>query len=91
VAIFSAGDFDAVTVQPETVRFGATGTEAAPVSFVVRDRNRDHRRDLILRFQIQDMGIKCGDTTASLTGQIANGLPIVGTSGIVTPACKKKK
>ena len=30
-------------------------------------------RDMVVRFEIQDTGIKCGDTSATLTGQISNG------------------
>src|SRR5205823_5678237 len=37
VAIFSVDGFDATTVDPNTVRFGATGTEAAPIHVGRRD------------------------------------------------------
>jgi hypothetical protein len=89
VAIFSGNDFDATTVDVSTVRFGATGTEAAPIHVGRRDVNGDGDRDMVVRFQIQDTGIKCGDTSAVLTGQISGGQSIIGSSPITTVQCKK--
>ena len=37
VAVFSGKGFDATTLDPNTVRFGATGTEAAPIHLGRRD------------------------------------------------------
>jgi hypothetical protein len=79
--------FGGGTVDPNTVRFGATGTEAAPVNVGRRDVDGDGDRDMVVRFQIQDTGIKCGDTSAVLTGQISNGPAIIGSSPIQTVQC----
>jgi hypothetical protein len=91
VAIFTANGFDATTVDPNTVRFGATGIEAAPIYSAIRDVNGDGSFDMILRFAIQDTGIVCGDTSISLTGQTSQGLSIIGSSPIKTVQCKKPK
>jgi hypothetical protein len=91
VAIFSANGFDATAVDPNTVRFGATGTEAAPIQGAIRDVDGDGLFDLVLRFAIPDTGIMCGDTSASLTGQTAEGLSITGSSPIKTVQCGKEK
>ena len=69
VAIFSVNGFDATTVHGNTVRFGATGIEAAPIQGAIRDVNGDGRFEMVLRFAIPDTGIVCGNTSASLTGQ----------------------
>ena len=90
VAIFSVNGFDATTVDSSTVRFGATGAEAAPVHVALRDVDGDGHRDMVLRFQIQDTGIKCGDTSALLTGQISGGLSFIGSSPITTVQCKQQ-
>jgi hypothetical protein len=90
VAIFSVNGFDATIVDPNTVRFGATGTEAAPVHIGRRDVAGDGDRDIVLRFQIPDTGIRCGDTSASLTGQTSNGVSFIGSSPIKTVQCKKQ-
>ena len=90
VAIFSVNGFDATTVDANTVRFGATGTEAAPVHGAIRDVDGDGRFDMVLRFAIQDTGIQCGDTSASLTGQTSQGLSIMGSSPLKTVQCKQQ-
>ena len=91
VAILSVNGFDATTVHANTVRFGATGTEAAPIQGAIRDVDGDGRFDMVLRFAIPDTGITCGDTSASLTGQTAQGLSIIGSSPIKTVQCPKQK
>jgi hypothetical protein len=91
VAVFSAKGFDATTLDLNTVRFGAKGTEAAPVHVGRRDVDRDGRHDLVVRFQIQESGIQCGDTSATLIGQTSSGLAIVGSSPIRTTGCKEPK
>jgi subtilisin family serine protease len=87
VAILTGNGFNAATVDPNTVRFGATGTEAAPVNFALRDVDRDGDTDMVLRFEIQDTGIKCGDTSASLTGRTFSGLSFSGSDSIRTVRC----
>lgn len=87
VAILTGNGFDAATVDPNTVRFGATGAEAVPVNFALRDVNGDGAMDMVLRFEIQDTGIKCGDTSASLTGQTSSGLSFRGSDSIRTVRC----
>jgi hypothetical protein len=90
VAIFSGNGFDATNVDSSTVRFGATGTEATPIHVRLTDVDGDGLRDMVLRFEILDTGIKCGDTSALLTGQIPNGSPVFGSSPITTVQCKKQ-
>src|SRR5262245_3567600 len=87
VAILTGNGFDAATVDPNTVRFGATGAEAVPVNFALRDVNGDGAMDMVLRFEIQDTGIKCGDTSASLTGQTSSGLSFRASDSIRTVRC----
>jgi hypothetical protein len=91
VAIFSVNGFDATTVNANTVRFGATGSEAAPIHVALRDVDESGHVDMVLRFRIQDTGIKCGDTLASLTGQASPGASFIGSSPIKTVQCKQPK
>lgn len=88
VAVFSGKGFDATTLDPNTIRFGATGTEAAPVHLGRRDVDGDGRRDLVVRFQIPDTGISCGDSSATLTGNVSTGAAIIGSSPIRTVQCR---
>lgn len=88
VAILTTATFDAATVDPTTVFFGKTGTEAAPVQSALEDVDGDVDTDLILHFNTQDTGIMCGDTSASLTGETFDGQAIEGSDSIKTAGCK---
>ena len=87
VAILSLNGFDATIVRPNSVRFGATGVEAAPINVVRNDVDGDGNRDMILRFQIRATGLECGDTAISLTGETSNGVAFKGSTPIST-LCK---
>jgi hypothetical protein len=88
VAILSSDTFDARTVDKSTVRFGATGTEAAPVKSLVTDVNADGMPDLLLYFKVQASGFACGNTSASLTGQTFSGQAIQGTDSVKIVGCQ---
>lgn len=88
VAILTTGAFDATTVDPTTVRFGRSGTEAAPVQSALEDVDADGDIDRILHFRTQDTGIQCGDTSASLTGRSLGGQAIGGSDTVSTEGCK---
>ncbi|MGZ3789690.1 MAG: hypothetical protein ACXVLQ_14265 [Bacteriovorax sp.] len=88
VAILTTSSFNAASVIPNTVHFGSMGTEAAPVQYAMEDVDGDGDLDLILHFNTQDTGIKCGDTSATLTGKTIDGKDITGTDSIVTVGCK---
>jgi hypothetical protein len=87
VAVLTTEAFDASAVDAATVRFGRTGTEAVPVRSALRDVDADGDVDLLLRFQIPDTGIVCGDTSASLSGTTFGGQMIEGTDAVMTPSC----
>ena len=91
VVLFSINGFDATTVDPESVRFGATGSEAIPLHVGRRDLDRDSDRDLVFRFEIRDTEIECGDRVASLTGKTFGGRSIMGSSQIRTTHCGKQE
>jgi hypothetical protein len=80
--------FEATTVDPTTVRFGPTGTEAAPVHDSWEDVDGDGDVDVIVHFTTQDTGIKCGDSSATLTGTTVGDQAINGTDAIKTVGCK---
>src|SRR5215475_11984448 len=90
VAILTTDTFDATTVDPTTVRFGRTGTEAVPVRSALTDFDEDGDLDLVLRFRTPAMGIQCGDTSALLTGQTFGGQPIEGSDAVSTVGCSSR-
>jgi VCBS repeat protein len=89
VAVLTRGGFDATDVDPTTVRFGRSGTEAAPIHFALKDVDRDGNTDIVLRFKTRRTGIACGDTTASLSGKTFGGQRIKGADFIRTVGCKR--
>ena len=88
VAVLTTGTFDAATVDPATVRFGPTGTEAAPVQSALQDVDGDGDVDMILHFSAQVTGIQCGATSAFLTAQTMGAQAIQGSDSINTVGCK---
>jgi len=67
VAIVGSPAFDALQVNPDTVKFVPSG--ASPVSFKGQDYNRDGFSDLVLTFKLNETGIACDGTEAILTGE----------------------
>lgn len=90
VTILSTDALDATAVDVETIRFGRTGTEASPSSAAIRDFDRDKDSDLILRFEIPDTEIQCGDTAVVLRAETADGLAIFGSTTIRTTGCGRQ-
>lgn len=88
VAILTTVDFDASWVDATTVRFGSTGTEAAPSHSALEDVDGDGDDDMILHFATQNTNIECSTSLGSLTGQTAAMLRIVGSDSISTKGCK---
>jgi hypothetical protein len=91
VAILSSDTFDATAVEPSTLLFGKTGTEACPVRLTVKDINGDRAPDMVLWFNTVDTELECGDEHAMLTGAIVGGPSIQGSDSIVTVGCKAPK
>jgi hypothetical protein len=88
VAILSTEGFDATTVVVNSVRFGLTGTEAAPLMSSVEDVDGDGRTDLQLHFSTNALGIVCGSVSGKLTGKTASGGSIIGSGELKTVGCK---
>jgi hypothetical protein len=90
VAVLSTASFDATTVAPLSVRFGPSGASEAHGKAHIEDVNQDGRPDLILHFDTQATGIRCGDDSASLSGNTFGGQSVAGSDSIHTVGCKKK-
>ena len=87
VAVLGSVDFDATQVDFSTVRFGPD--EASPVhDGHVENVNGDGFADMVFHFRSRDTGIACGDTDATLTGEIFAGAPFTGTDAVKTAGCK---
>ena len=88
VAILTTETFDATDVDPSTVFFGPTGTEATPVHSSLEDIDGDGETDMILHFKTVATGIQCGDLSATLTGKTFSGQMVQGTDSVKTAGCK---
>ena len=75
---------DVTTIDQSTVRFGPTGSEAAPVKTKKSfdDIDGDGKPDLVLQFATQDAGFSTTDTEGMLTGMTTNGTPIKGSDSV---------
>ncbi len=83
VAVLTTASLDASKINPSSVRFGPTGTEAAPaVPPSLEDVDGDGSLDLVLQFKTQDAGFKTSDTQAVLTGTTMNGVGFIGTDTV---------
>lgn len=86
VAVLAQGDFDALQVDPESARFGRG--QAAPVRYRVKDADHDGDEDLLLYFSVQQAGIACSDTQASLSGGLHDGTVFAGTDSVQVKHCQ---
>jgi hypothetical protein len=87
VAVLSSADFDAVQVDPATLKFGmgeATQTDAV----VIADVDGQFGDDTIAKFKVQESGIFCADTEVTLTGETYAGEQFTGTGSIDASECK---
>jgi hypothetical protein len=87
VALLSSEALDATQVEPETIRFGATGTEAGHVQSWLEDVNGDGRLDTVLAFQLQDTQLTCASTSAVLTGRGPSGVAFQGSDAVRPTGC----
>lgn len=85
VAVLSDGGFDALDVDPDSVRFGPG--KAPALRSGVRDVDLDGTADLLLRFNVAEAAIECGDTDVALSGQTRNGRAIAGEDTVQTVGC----
>lgn len=87
VAVLTTGDFDASTVDPDTVEFAG----AEPVRWALEDVDDDSDLDLLLHFKTQDLDLTEDSTEATLTGETLDGVQIEGTDTVnIVPPAKAK-
>lgn len=84
VVVFGSADFNVTSLNWSTVRFGRTGTEAAPVRApTIRDMNADGRPDAMYGFLTFNCHFQLGNTEGILTGSTTSGVLIEGRDSVV--------
>jgi len=78
VAVLTTGDFDASTVDPDTVLFA----DASPLRWTREDVDGDGDIDLLFHFRTQELGLDESSTEATLTGDNTDGKHIEGTDAV---------
>ncbi len=85
VAAVSDTDFDALQIDPDSVRLGPN--DAASDAHRVRNVNADGLPDLELRFQTEAVDLSCGQGTLTLTGLTYSGGSVRGEDLIEVRGC----
>ena len=79
VGVLTTANFDATDIDPTTIYFGLTGTEAAVVHYGYEDLDGDGDTDLITHFKTQETGIACTSGHAFLTAKTISGDVVSGS------------
>jgi len=78
VAVLTTDDFDASTIDPDTLVFAG----ASPVRWTLEDVDDDGDLDLLVHFKTQDLNLDEDSTEATLTGETDIGQTIEGTDTV---------
>ena len=89
VAILSTAKFDALTIDPTSVRVGRTGTEAEPARSMQTDVDRDDRLDLQVLVRVNDLGLACDTKTIRLTAKTTSGASVEGSEAVTITGCQR--
>ena len=86
VGIFSTEDFDARTIDPETVTLAGAAVKTQgkgdSLMWSFKDLNGDGLLDLVLHFDAKDLNLTETDENAVLNGNTFDGIPITGSDSV---------
>lgn len=88
VVIPSTDQFDATSIDVSSLRFGATGEEAAAVRAILDDIDGDGDTDLLVFFRNQEMSVDCETLFTYITGTTLTGTEIAGTDSVNIVGCR---
>jgi len=87
VAVFGAEDFDVAAIDPSTVAFGPGGATEIHGRGHTEDVDGDGWADMVFHFRTGETGIACGDTHATLTGELLDGRSFRGSDAVRVLGC----
>jgi hypothetical protein len=79
IAVLSTPSFDSASVVVSKLSAGRSGVEARPLQSSMVDVDADGDLDLLLQFNLQDLGLRCGDTRVLVFAENSAGAPLRGT------------
>ena len=88
VAILTTGEFDATSIDVSSLRFGATGNEAAAVRSTFDDVDSDGDTDLLVFFRIKETDINCETLFTYISGVTTTDVSIAGTDSVAIVGCQ---
>jgi hypothetical protein len=89
IAILSTKDFDAAQVDPDTVRAGATGSEASVFKSMMEDVDNDKDVDLLLLFRVPQLALSCNVKSVTVRGKTETGQDFEGTETVTMVGCER--
>ena len=89
VAVLSTTQFDALTIDVETIRVGPSGEEAEPTRTSASDVNEDRLPDLLVLVKVPDLQLRCTDKVIKLTARTQAGVPIEGSEAVTITGCER--
>ena len=87
ILLVTTPQFDAAKADPDTIRVGPEGTEAAIFRSMLEDVDKDGDVDRMLLVRVREMRIKCGNKTIKVTGKTTDGREFEGSDTVATEGC----
>jgi lysophospholipase L1-like esterase len=81
-------NFDALQIDPASLKFGQNEATNVVDYPIVRDLNGDMLSDVVIGFRVQETGVQCTDTSVALVGATYSGEAFTGTDFITTVECE---
>ena len=87
ILIVTTPQFDAAMVDPDTIRVGPEGTEAAIFRSMLEDVDKDGDVDRMILVRVREMRVKCGNKIIKVTGKTTQGRSFEGSDAVATEGC----
>ena len=84
VAVLTTESFNALDIDPSTLRLGPTGATIAHTGAHAEDVDDDGRTDLVSHYRTQEVGLESGNTSIELIGSTTDGRHVQGIDNITT-------
>lgn len=87
IVILTTKEFDAGQVDPDSVRAGATGSEATLFKSMLEDVDNDRDVDMLLLFRVPTLRLTCTSKSITLKGRTNQGRDFEGSEPVTMVGC----